>query len=110
MQPTTIIKTTSNGRNLVENNVHTLISFPASWLNKGNNNAAIPMASSNERKLVNTDSVRNWAMRFDLKDPATFLIPTSFARLAERAVDRFMKFTQAISKMKMAMMEKSTHT
>ncbi len=38
-------------------------------------------------------------MRDDRVDPATFLIPTSFARLEERAVERFMKFTQAISKM-----------
>ena len=45
-------------------------------------------------------------MRDDRVDPATFLIPTSFARLDERAVERFMKFTQAISKMKKAMIEK----
>src|SRR6478735_12759422 len=106
MQPTNNISAISTGNNQVENNVHTLICFAASWLNNGNNNAAIPMASSNEKKLVKTDSVRNCVMRSTRDEPATFLIPTSFARLAERAVDRFMKFTQAISKMKIAMIEK----
>src|SRR4030095_11933973 len=106
MQPTTMIIATSTGRSQVENNVKTLICFPASWLNNGNNSAAMPSASSSERKLTNTDSVRNWVIRLERNDPATFLIPTSFARFAERAVDKFIKFTQAISKMKKAITEK----
>src|SRR5882672_6579545 len=106
MQPTTRINASITGNSHVENNVSTLICFPASWLNNGNNNAAIPNARNNERKLTNTDSVKNWVMRLERSEPATFRMPTSFARLAERAVDRFIKFTQAISKIKMAIIEK----
>ena len=64
------------------------------------------MASSNEKKLNKTDSVKNCVIRCERNEPATFLIPTSFARLAERAVERFIKFTQAINKIKMAITEK----
>ena len=45
-------------------------------------------------------------MRCERNEPATFLMPTSFARFAERAVERFMKFTQAINKIKTAITEK----
>jgi hypothetical protein len=38
--------------------------------------------------------------------PATLRMPTSLARLAERAVLRFMKLTQAIRRMSTAMTEK----
>ena len=44
--------------------------------------------------------------RFFLSEPNTFLIPTSFARLDERAVERFIKFTQAINKISKAIAEK----
>ena len=106
MQPTTMISAMSTGKIQVDNNVKTLICFPASWLNNGNNSAAMPKASSSERKLTIIDSVRNCVMRLERDDPATFLIPTSFARLADRAVDKFIKFTQAMSKMKIAIKEK----
>ena len=45
-------------------------------------------------------------MRCKRNEPATFLMPTSFARFAERAVERFMKFTQAINKINKAITEK----
>ena len=38
-----------------------------------------------------TDSIRNWLIRDPLEAPATFFTPTSLARLADRAVLRFMK-------------------
>ncbi len=78
----------------------------ASWLNNGNNNIAIKIASISEKKLSKTDSVKNCVIRCERNEPATFLIPTSFARLAERAVERFIKFTHAINKMKIAITEK----
>ena len=52
------------------------------------------------------DSVRNCAIRLFLKEPNTFLTPTSFARLDERAVERFIKLTQAINKIRIAIKEK----
>ena len=67
---------------------------------------AIAIASSNEKNLIKTDSVKNCIIRCDRNEPATFLMPTSFARLAERAVERFIKFTQAMSKIKTAITEK----
>ena len=45
-------------------------------------------------------------MRCKRNEPATFLMPTSFARLAERAVERFMKFTHAMNKINTAITEK----
>ena len=46
---------------------------------------------------VKIDSKRNCLISEPRFVPSTFLIPTSRARLAERAVERFIKFTQAIS-------------
>src|SRR5450755_3991615 len=106
MHPTTKTNAIITGKSHVENKVITRISFPASRLNKGSNNAPNKTASSNDRKLNKTDSVKNCVIKCDRSEPATFLIPTSFARLAERAVERFIKLTQAISKIKMAITEK----
>ncbi len=50
-------------------------------------------------------SERNWVINCLRADPKTFLIPTSFALPADLAVERFMKFTQAISRMKRATAE-----
>jgi len=49
-------------------------------------------------------SPENWATRNGLAAPTTFLIPTSFARFTDRAVERFMKLMQAISMMNTATM------
>src|SRR5579863_722205 len=106
MQPTTRISISIRGRSLVENKVITLICFPANWLNRGNRSAAIPSAINNERKLISTDSVRNCVMRLERREPATFLMPISFKQLDDRKVERFMKLTQAINRIKIAMREK----
>src|SRR5665213_4423541 len=75
---------------------------PAALLNIGNTMIAMIVPIKHEKKLYNNDSVRNCLMRLLLDEPTTFLTPTSFARLAERAVERFKKFIQANSKMKAA--------
>src|SRR4051812_20473889 len=106
MQPTTKTSAIITGKSHVENKVLTRMSFPASWLNRGISSRAIKIASIKEKKLIKTDSVKNCIMRCERNEPATFLMPTSFARLAERAVERFIKFTQAISKIKIAITEK----
>src|SRR6478735_1595514 len=106
MHPTKSTRVSITGNSQVENKVPTLISLAASWLNNGSSSNAIKMASTNEKKLNKTDSVKNCVMRCERSEPATFLIPTSLARLAERAVERFIKFTQAINKIKMATTEK----
>ena len=49
----------------------------------------------------------NCLMRSDRWAPATFLIPTSFPRVVDLAVARFMKFMQAIKTTKIAIIEKT---
>ncbi len=63
------------------------------------------MAITVEIKTINVDSVRNCIISSLRSVPNTFLIPTSFARLAERAVVRFIKLIQAISKINNATAE-----
>jgi len=64
--------------------------FPAIWLKFGNN-IIIRIPLIHRARIVSiTDSDKNWIIRLPLLDPTTFLNPTSFARLAERAVARFM--------------------
>ena len=53
------------------------------------------------------DSKKNCSTNCFLPDPSVFLTPTSFALFSERAVERFMKLTQAISSMINAMMVNS---
>jgi hypothetical protein len=57
-------------------------------------------------KVTISDSDRNCAIRYLRGEPKTFLTPTSRARFDDLAVLRFMKLTQAISNIKMAMAEK----
>ncbi|MNL62949.1 hypothetical protein D3C87_1870250 [compost metagenome] len=57
----------------------------------------------------NTDSLTNCLASNPLAAPTTLRIPTSLARSAERAVVRFTKLMQAISRMKMATTE-NTYT
>src|SRR6185503_527018 len=84
----------------------TISSFPAIWLNNGNNAQAANTAMIAARRVIITDSAKNWAMRYLRGDPSTLRTPTSRARFADRAVERFMKFIQAISNMNKAMAEK----
>src|SRR6266498_5300127 len=48
-------------------------------------------------------SLKNWNRNWLLPLPKTFLIPTSFERFKACAVERLIKFTQAIIKIKAAM-------
>src|SRR6266513_1053483 len=105
MQPTISTSATIMGSSHVENKLLTCISLPASWLNRGRMSIDTNTANTNEKKLSKTDSVRNCVMRSERVDPATFRMPTSLARFADRAVDRFMKFTHAIIKIKAAITE-----
>ena len=60
-------------------------------------------AITNAIMLINNDSPRNCFTSDFFSAPNTFRIPTSAERFEERAVDRFMKLMQAISKVNKAM-------
>ena len=64
------------------------------------------MANINATRLKMTDSLRNWPINLCLKAPNVFLTPTSWARVAERAVDKFIKLIHARNKIKIAIPEK----
>ena len=78
-----------------------------SLLKKGRNNAARRIPNANEKMLNSKDSVKNCLMRLIRCDPTTFLKPTSFARLADFAVERLIKLIHAMIKIKQAMAPKS---
>src|ERR1700722_14850753 len=84
----------------------TLNSLPDIWLNTGKNSHAANTAITAPASVTSIDSVKNWAIRYLRGDPRTLRTPTSRARLAERAVERFMKLTQAITRIKIAIAEK----
>ena len=79
------------------------IDFPARVLKYGNSIKVMGRAITNEKKVNNRDSVRNCRTKFPRIDPTTFRKPTSFARLADFAVDRFTKLMIAIRRMNVAM-------
>src|SRR5580658_3779855 len=81
-------------------------SFPESWLKRPRNAHAVKTAINAATAVTNIDSVRNWATRYLRGEPSTLRTPTSRARLADRAVERFIKLTQAMSRTKRAMAEK----
>src|SRR6186997_2424650 len=67
-------------------------------------------ATTEKRKAINAriiDSEKNCIINCFLSEPNVFLTPTSFALFSERAVERFMKFTQAINKIINAIIVKS---
>ncbi len=77
------------------------------WLKDDILSATSPIASRAEKKLRSTDSPRNWVISPPLLAPTTFRMPTSFALFSLRAVLRFIKLIQAISRIKAAMMAES---
>ena len=77
-----------------------LISLPDRSLNHGSNMVTIPHASKKEKKTINTDSLKNWNTSCHRLEPIVFLMPTSLARLAERAVLRLIKLMHANSNTK----------
>src|SRR5690349_11594966 len=76
--------------------------LPARVLKYGTSVHATTRANTNDSRLMTTDSVKNWLTMFILSDPTTFLSPTSFALLADLAVERLMKLIHAITSIKQA--------
>ena len=80
--------------------------LPVRLLNTGKTAPAIAMAIMVERIVSKMASPINCFINTMRNAPITFLTPTSFARLTDRAVARFIKLMQAISKIKTAIMVK----
>ena len=70
-------------------------SFADKLLNHGRHSQAIPMARTVDITVVKIDSVKNCLISDFFSEPTTLRIPTSFARLADLAVERFIKLIQA---------------
>src|SRR5688572_30375575 len=70
--------------------------------NTGKSTCTSNNASRNENTDKSNASPRNWRTNCFFSAPKTLRMPTSAARLAERAVARFIKLIQAISKIKIA--------
>ena len=64
--------------------------FPDKALKVDSKRATSPMLRSNANMVVRVDSTRNWAISCGLVEPVTLRMPISFARLADRAVVRFI--------------------
>src|SRR3981081_679044 len=79
------------------------IFFPERSEKAGRKNSAIRNASRKARMDIIIDSPRNCHTRAFFSAPSTLRTPTSAERLEERAVARFIKLIQAISKVKSAM-------
>lgn len=82
------------------------IDFDATSLKSGNSNIARTMAIKREIKESNIDSLKNWMIIWTRRAPTVLRKPTSFARLDESAVDKFIKLMQAINSIKNATREK----
>ena len=61
------------------------------------------MAKESKARII--DSTRNCDTSCLRTAPTTFLIPISLARLEARAVDKLIKLTQAITTMKMMLLD-----
>ena len=77
--------------------------FPAIWLKSGSMTHAANTAVTVAANVTINDSARNWAIKCFRDEPNTLRTPTSRARLADRAVDRFMKLMQANISINIAM-------
>ena len=104
--PTTKTMITKDGSNQVKVCKFIIRSFPEIWLNTGSSVHAANRAIVVAVNVMIKDSERNCTIRYLRGEPNTFRTPTSRARLAERAVDRFMKLMHANSNMNMAIKEK----
>ena len=104
-KPTTSTITNNDGNSHVKLSEVNASCLPAIWLKSGNNSHASPTANTVDVSVTNNDSVKNCATRYLRADPSTLRTPTSFALFDDRAVKRFMKFTQAISRINMAIIE-----
>src|SRR5689334_5063866 len=69
----------------------------------GSKRPVMPSAITKAIMLINRDSPINWLISDCLLAPNTLRTPTSAERFEERAVDKFIKLMQAISKVNKAM-------
>src|SRR5688572_16224218 len=69
--------------------------LPVNKLNTGNNTSIKKSEIKTAMAMYRYDSNKNCVINLLYGAPTAFLMPTSFARLAERAVDKFMKLIQA---------------
>ena len=96
----------SKGRPMVspaiceENRSETASSNSVSWLNQGSETLANMQANTIATTPYKSASVRNCAAKALRCEPKAFRTPTSRARCMERAVERFIKLTQASNKIK----------
>src|SRR6185312_7485348 len=97
--PITITRATRTGINQISVCVVMISSLPETWLKRGSISQAANTAITVAMKVTITDSDRNCAIKNLRGEPNTLRTPTSRARFDERAVERFMKLTQAISRM-----------
>src|SRR5450755_25942 len=95
----------SHGRIRGENSKEGFMDLSARALKPGIKIKLAKMAMMREMMTIMVDSERNWNIRSLRRVPRTLRMPTSRARFAERAVVRFIKLIQAISRMKMATAE-----
>ena len=79
--------------------------FPVSSLKNGNMATVIAIANNMAAAQVSTDSVMNCLTRALFTEPITLRIPTSRARLVERAVARFIKLMMAMKRIQAAIAE-----
>src|SRR5215475_3733254 len=80
--------------------------FPATALNGFRKNAANTIARSVATKLNRIASARNCFINCFFSEPKTLRMPTSLARFADCAVERFIKLTQASTIINKATAEK----
>ena len=83
--------------------VDSFIVMPAKCSNKGSKAEVMQRATVHAIKVIISASPRNCAISDDRTAPSVFRIPTSADLFEKRAVERFMKLIQAISRMNMAM-------
>src|SRR5689334_8891514 len=79
--------------------------FSVRVLNEGNNNNTINKEKQIAMKETNNDSPMNCPINCLLPAPTTLRTPISLALRKERAVARFMKLMQAITRIMIATME-----
>src|SRR4030095_6015536 len=77
--------------------------FPDMCENAGSKSCVMPSAIKKEIMLMSSDSRINGLANDRLLAPNALRTPTSAERFDERAVDKFMKLMQAISKVNKAM-------
>ncbi len=81
--------------------------FFSAIIEKGLNKNIMAAPAITDAKKVNIrDSPSNCLISWNLSAPTTLRIPISFARVSDRAVERFMKFVHAIKSIKIATAEK----